>query len=191
MWIAGVDEVGRGPLAGPVIAAAVILTPEADTSGLTDSKKLSASRRESLCHRIQQQALAWSIGRAEADEIDRLNIHQATLLAMRRAVAGLAHAPTEVWVDGIHTPDVNCLARAFVGGDGLHAPISAASIVAKVHRDREMTAMAEEFPQYGFERHKGYPTAVHLAALESHGVCPIHRLSFAPVRRVVESMTAP
>ncbi|MDY6942425.1 MAG: ribonuclease HII [Pseudomonadota bacterium] len=191
MWIAGVDEVGRGPLAGPVIAAAVILTPEADTSGLTDSKKLSASRRESLCHRIQQQALAWSIGRAEADEIDRLNIHQATLLAMRRAVAGLAHAPTEVWVDGIHAPDVNCLARAFVGGDGLHAPISAASIVAKVHRDREMTAMAEEFPQYGFERHKGYPTAVHLAALESHGVCPIHRLSFAPVRRVVESMTAP
>jgi ribonuclease HII len=184
--IAGVDEVGRGPLAGPVIAAAVILDPARPVAGLADSKTLSARRREELDRRIRESAIAWALGRAEAAEIDALNILQASLLAMARAIDALATLPTEVLVDGNQMPKVNFLTRAIVGGDATVPVISAASIVAKVARDAEMLDLDAEFPQYGFRQHKGYPTAVHLAALQTHGACPIHRRSFAPVQRVLQ-----
>ncbi|MEE8320591.1 MAG: ribonuclease HII [Gammaproteobacteria bacterium] len=181
--IAGVDEVGRGPLAGPVIAAAVILDNVHGIDGLTDSKKLSPSRRERLAETIRTKAVAWSLGRAEHTEIDRLNILQATLLAMKRAIEALAMQPEYVIVDGLHCPQVSCRIEAIVRGDSIIPAISAASIIAKVARDQEMIALDEVYPGYGFSRHKGYPTAMHLNALEKLGISPIHRRSFAPVRR--------
>ncbi len=187
--IAGVDEAGRGPLAGDVYAAAVILHPEHPIEGLNDSKKLSARRREQLYIEITTQALAWHIARANVEEIDRLNILHASLLAMQRAVEGLHITPSEVWVDGHRAPAFSCPARAFVGGDALHACISAASILAKVARDRSMFELHERYPQYGFNRHKGYPTAEHLTALEQFGVMPEHRRSFAPVRKILVEKT--
>lgn len=176
------DEAGRGPLAGAVFAAAVILDPARPVAGLADSKLLSARRREVLAGQIRDQALGWCVAAASVEEIDQLNILQATLLAMRRAVEGLALEPDEICVDGLHVPAVRCAARALVEGDRLLPAISAASILAKVARDAEMQAWDARFPQYGFSRHKGYGTAQHLAALRQHGPCPIHRRSFAPVR---------
>jgi len=185
--VAGVDEVGRGPLAGPVVTAAVILDPQRPIDGLADSKKLSEARREALAETIKQSALAWSLGRAEVDEIDELNILQATMLAMQRAVAGLGIAPDHVLVDGNRCPELPCSADAIVQGDGNVPEISAASIVAKVARDREMAVLDRCYPGYGLAAHKGYPTKAHLAALVRLGVTPVHRRSFAPVRRVLES----
>jgi ribonuclease HII len=184
-WVAGVDEAGRGPLAGAVFAAAVILDPEQPISGLNDSKKLSEKRREALFVEIQAKALAWSIAEASAAEIDAINILQASLLAMQRAVAGLSRVPTEVLVDGNRAPAFACPARAIIGGDALEPCISAASILAKVARDRTLLDLHVRYPQYGFDRHKGYPTAEHMAALVAHGACPEHRRSFAPVKRVL------
>ena len=181
--IAGVDEVGRGPLAGPVVTAAVILDPKKPIIGLNDSKKLSEKKRDALAIEIMEKALAFSYGRAEIDEIDDINILQATMLAMQRAVAGLTIKPTLVLVDGNRTPDFSIPSEAIVKGDGKIAEISAASIIAKVLRDNEMCEMDKLYPGYGFSGHKGYPTKSHMAALESLGVCPIHRRSFAPVKR--------
>ena len=183
MLIAGVDEVGRGALASEVLAEAVILPADYDLPGLNDSKKLTAKARERLVPLIRAQALGWAIGRASVAEIDRLNIHHATLLAMQRAVAGLILSPELVLVDGKFTPALPMAARALVGGDGREPAIGAASILAKVQRDAEMTAAAGSYPAYGFERHKGYGTAQHLAALAALGPCPLHRSSFAPVRQ--------
>jgi len=184
--VAGVDEAGRGPLAGPVCAAAVILHPERVPAGLDDSKRLSAARREELAPRIEADALAWAIGWASVAEIDRLNILQAALLAMRRAVLGLTRTPTSVLVDGNRCPGgMPCPARGIIGGDATEPAISAASILAKVARDRLMVQLHERWPDYGFERHKGYPTPAHLEALRRHGACPEHRTSFAPVRAVL------
>jgi ribonuclease HII len=185
--ICGVDEAGRGPIAGPVFAAAVVLDPERTIPGLADSKLLTETRRKSVAHAIRNSARAWSIAWATVEEVDRLNILQATLLAMRRAVEGLAFVPDEAWIDGDRCPELACRTRAFVGGDRLYAPISAASVLAKTARDSEMLTQHAQFPQYGFDRHKGYPTAEHIAALNRHGVCPIHRRSFAPVRRVLSA----
>lgn len=185
MYIAGVDEAGRGPLAGPVIAAAVILDPERPIAGLADSKALSEKRREVLATEIKVKALAWAVGRAEASEIDAINILQATLLAMQRAVAGLGMIPEKALVDGNRCPQLPCPGEAIIKGDCRVAVISAASILAKVIRDAEMLALHERYPQYGFERHKGYPTAVHLTALKAYGVSPEHRRSFAPVRVIL------
>lgn len=182
LMLAGVDEVGRGPLAGPVIAAAVILDPSRPITGLRDSKKLTAARRAELAEIIESQALAVGIGRAEVAEIDLLNILRASLLAMERAVANLALQPDVVYVDGNITPTLAMPAVAIVGGDDRVASISAASIVAKVIRDREMDRAAAHYPNYGFERHKGYATAAHLEALERFGPSPLHRMSFAPIR---------
>ncbi len=183
--VAGVDEVGRGPLAGPVVAAAVILPPDYACPGLTDSKKLSARRREALDVQIRADALAWSLGRAEAAEIDTLNIHRATLLAMQRAVAGLALAPAHLLVDGRFTPEGPWTAEAIVGGDGSVAAISAASIIAKVARDGWLRELHGDYPEYGFDRHSGYPTVAHREALERLGPCPQHRRSFGPVARAI------
>lgn len=184
--VAGVDEVGRGPLAGPVVTAAVILDPARPIDGLADSKKLSAARRETLAEIIMERALVWAIGRAEVDEIDEINILQATMLAMQRAVAGLSPAPGHVLVDGNRCPQLPCSSEAIIKGDGTMPAISAASIIAKVTRDREMVALDAEYPGYGLAGHKGYPTKAHIAALLELGVTPIHRRSFAPVRRVME-----
>ena len=181
MLIAGVDEVGRGALAGEVLAAAVILPADYDLPGLNDSKKLTAQARERLVPLIKAQALGWAIGRASVAEIDSLNIHHATLLAMKRAVAGLILSPE--LVHGKFTPALPMAARTLVGGDGREPAIGAASILAKVQRDAEMTAAAACYPAYGFERHKGYGTAQHRAALAALGPCPLHRSSFAPVRQ--------
>lgn len=183
IWVAGVDEVGRGPLAGPVIAAAVILHPDRPIDGLADSKALSPRRREKLAQEIREKSLAWSLGRAETDEIDSMNILQASLLAMKRAIEGLSCQPAEVLVDGNQLPSLSYPARAIVGGDASVPVIGAASILAKVVRDTEMIELDAIYPQYGFSQHKGYPTPVHLAALREYGVCPIHRRSFAPVKR--------
>ncbi|WP_018866980.1 MULTISPECIES: ribonuclease HII [unclassified Thioalkalivibrio] len=183
--VAGVDEVGRGPLAGPVVAAAVILPQDYACPGLTDSKKLSARRREALDVQIRADALAWSLGRAEAAEIDTLNIHRATLLAMQRAVAGLALAPAHLLVDGRFTPEGPWTAEAIVGGDGSVAAISAASIIAKVARDGWLRELHGDYPEYGFDRHSGYPTVAHREALERLGPCPQHRRSFGPVARAI------
>ncbi len=185
MKVCGVDEAGRGPIAGPVYAAAVILDPARPISGLRDSKLLSERRRDTLAEVIRADAVAWSIAHATVEEIDRLNILQATLLAMRRAVEGLVVAPDEAWVDGNRPPILQVPVRTFVGGDRLHPCISAASILAKTGRDAEMLRLHALHPQYGLDRHKGYPTAAHIAALEAHGACEIYRRSFAPVRRVL------
>jgi ribonuclease HII len=183
--ICGVDEAGRGPIAGPVCAAAVILDPARPVAGLKDSKLLSAAVRERLADSLRERALVWSIGWASVEEIDRLNILQATLLAMRRAVDGLRRVPEEAWVDGDRCPALPCRVRAIVGGDRLHAPISAASILAKTARDAEMVRLHARYPQYGLDRHKGYPTPEHLARLERYGACEIHRRTFGPVRQSV------
>ena len=179
--IAGVDEAGRGPLAGPVVAAAVILDDLNPIHGLADSKKLSPARRERLFDEIRAKALCCSVAEATVEEIDRLNILQATMLAMRRAVMGLRLKPVMVLVDGNRLPTLDIQAEAIVKGDALVPAISAASILAKVHRDRWCVQVHEEFPQYGFAGHKGYGTAVHMAALREHGACVHHRRSFAPV----------
>jgi len=179
--VAGVDEAGRGPLAGPVVAAAVILDERHPIQGLADSKKLTALRRERLFDEIRAKALCCSIAEASVEEIDRLNILQATLLAMRRAVAGLRLKPNKVLVDGNRLPTLEVLAEAIVGGDALVPAISAASILAKVHRDRWCLTLDQQYPQYGFAQHKGYGTAAHLAALRAHGPCAQHRTSFRPV----------
>lgn len=187
--IAGVDEAGRGPLAGPVAVAAVILNPRRRIDGLDDSKKLSAARREALYPRILERALAWRIEFIEVEEIDRLNIFQATMLGMHRAVSALAPQADLVRVDGNHLPKgLPCRGEALVGGDALEPAIMAASILAKVARDRAMHALHERYPHYGFDQHKGYPTAVHLAALNRHGPCSQHRRSFAPVRAAGENL---
>ncbi|KDB48155.1 ribonuclease HII [Glaesserella parasuis HPS11] len=179
--IAGVDEVGRGPLVGAVVTAAVILDPNQPIEGLADSKKLSEKRRLALAEEIKAKALCWSLGRAEPDEIDQLNILHATMLAMQRAVAGLRIQPDFVLVDGNRIPTLPMPAQAVVKGDSFVAEISAASILAKVARDQEMDELDKQFPEYGFAQHKGYPTKLHFEKLESLGVTPYHRKSFAPV----------
>jgi len=184
--ICGVDEAGRGPLAGPVCAGAVILDPARPIVGLDDSKKLNEATRERLAAEIQEKALAWAVAFASVEEIDRLNILQATLLAMQRAVAGLALRPAEILVDGNRLPAFDCPARAIVGGDAMVAEISAASILAKTARDAEMRRLHLDAPHYGLDRHKGYGTAEHLAALRQHGAAVFHRRSFAPVRAALE-----
>ncbi len=183
--IAGVDEAGRGPLAGPVVAAAVILDELQPIKGLADSKKLTALRREKLYDEIRAKALCCSVAQASVEEIDALNILQATMLAMKRAVEGLRLKPHKVLVDGNRLPALSILAEAIVRGDALVPCISAASILAKVYRDRWCAEFDLEFPQYGFASHKGYGTARHLAALREHGACPQHRKSFAPVAGVL------
>ena len=182
--IAGVDEAGRGPLAGPVVAAAVILDARNPIRGLADSKKLTALRREKLFDEIRAKALCCSIAEASVEEIDRLNILQATLLAMRRAVDGLRLKPKLVLVDGNRIPMLEVLAEAIVKGDALVPAISAASILAKVHRDRWCAELHLQYPQYGFAGHKGYGTLAHMAALREHGACPQHRMTFGPVNAV-------
>lgn len=186
MTLCGVDEAGRGPLVGAVFAAAVILDPAHPIIGLADSKKLSEKKREALALEIREYALAWAIASASAEEIDRINILQASLLAMKRAVEGLAVVPHEVAVDGLHCPPLSMPVYAVVKGDSLVAEISAASILAKTARDAEMRELHLIYPQYDFARHKGYPTAVHLQAIQRHGVTPQHRRSFGPVRRALE-----
>lgn len=183
--VAGVDEAGRGPLAGPVVAAAVILDPARPLPGLTDSKRLSAPRRDALAAQIVARALGWSVARAEVGEIDKYNILQASLLAMRRAVEGLPLRPDVVEVDGNQAPALEMPVTTVVRGDASVPAISAASILAKVHRDRLMLDLSRRFPGYGFARHKGYPTPEHLAALVRLGVTPVHRRSFAPVRALL------
>ena len=183
--ICGTDEAGRGPLAGPVCAAAVILHPRHPIPGLADSKKLSEKKRDTLAGLIRSNAMAWAIGWASEEEIDRLNILRASLLAMKRAIEGLSVQPDEVLVDGIHCPDVPHKIRAVIGGDATVAAISAASILAKTARDAVMLGLHDVYPGYGFDRHKGYPTKAHLAAMARLGVLPIHRKSFAPVRRLL------
>lgn len=185
--IAGVDEVGRGPLIGAVVTAAVILDPERPITGLADSKKLSEKKRLLLAEEIKEKALAWSLGRAEATEIDQLNILQATMLAMCRAVQGLHIQPDFVLIDGNRIPAaLNIAAQAVVKGDSLVAEISAASILAKVARDQEMLLLHQKYPQYGFDRHKGYPTKLHLEMLEKYGILAEHRQSFAPVKKYIK-----
>jgi ribonuclease HII len=182
-YLAGVDEVGRGPLAGAVFAAAVILDPFSKIDGLRDSKQLSAKRREILDPLIREQAISFCIARAEVAEIDEINILQASLLAMQRAIKGLSPAPNFVLVDGNRTPELDCPSDWLVKGDTRSDVIKAAAIIAKVARDKEMVALDVSYPVYGLARHKGYPTAFHLAALQEHGPSPIHRMSFAPCRR--------
>lgn len=186
--IAGVDEVGRGPLVGAVVTAAVILDPDRPIEGLRDSKRLTEKRRQKLDAQIRDHALAWALGRAEPHEIDQLNILQATMLAMTRAVEALSLRPEKVFVDGNRTPRLAMPAEAIVGGDDSIPEISAASILAKVARDAEMQALHCAYPQYGFDRHKGYPTKAHLAALAEHGPLDVHRRSFSPVRRYLETV---
>lgn len=186
--IAGVDEVGRGPLVGAVVTAAVILDPNNPIQGLADSKKLSEKKRLALAEEIKQKALAWSLGRAEPQEIDELNILHATMLAMQRAVKSLKIQPHFVLVDGNRIPDLAMPAQAIVKGDSLVAEISAASILAKVARDQEMAELDRQFPQYEFAKHKGYPTKVHLEKLAEFGALPQHRRSFSPVRITLEKM---
>ena len=185
MLIAGVDEVGRGPLAGPVVAAAVILNREHPIAGLDDSKRLTEKRRNGLDALIREHAVHYCIAEADVEEIDRLNILHATMLAMQRAVAGLGVPPDKVYVDGNRLPDLACEAEAIVGGDGSVPQISAASIIAKVYRDKLMRDLHESYPQYGFASNKGYPSKQHREALLEHGATPLHRRSFAPVRQVL------
>ena len=187
LLIAGVDEAGRGPLAGPVIAAAVILDPAHPIAGLADSKTLSASRREQLAAEIRAHALAWALGRAEVAEIDQINILQASLLSMRRAIEALPIAPEQALVDGKHVPaGLTCPCQAIIKGDATVAAISAASILAKTARDAELRELHDRYPAYGFAQHKGYPTAAHREALRRFGPCPEHRRSFAPVAAVLK-----
>ena len=184
-WIASVDEVGRGPLVGAVVTAAVILDPNQPIEGLKDSKKLSEKKRMLLAEEIKQKALAWSLGRAEAEEIDQLNILHATMLAMQRAVKNLKIQPHFVLIDGNRVPDLPMPAQAVVKGDSLVAEISAASILAKVARDQEMLVLDHRYPNYAFAQHKGYPTKLHLEKLAQFGVLPEYRRSFAPVRKLL------
>ena len=185
----GVDEAGRGPLAGAVYAAAVILDASKMIIGLKDSKKLSEKNRDRLALEIRCNALCWSIASASVEEIDHLNILQATLLAMRRAVEGLSLKPSMALVDGLHCPSLAMSARAIVRGDAIEPAISAASILAKTSRDAEMQILHARYPDYGFDRHKGYPTVAHLDALRRHGVCDVHRRSYAPVRELLDLST--
>jgi len=186
----GVDEAGRGPLAGAVYAAAVILNPALPIAGLADSKKLSAASRTRLAEQIRTSALAWQIASASVEEIDRLNILKASLLAMKRAIEGLSIRPDVALIDGIHCPQVTLATRAIVGGDDSEPCISAASILAKTARDAEMLRLHAIYPCYGFDRHKGYPTALHLTALRQHGPSIIHRRSFAPVRALLNDQAS-
>jgi ribonuclease HII len=183
--IAGVDEAGRGPLAGPVIAAAVILHPDRPIEGLADSKKISEKKRAHLEIVIKEQAWAWALGRAEVHEIDDINILHASMLAMKRAVEALMHEPEHVLVDGNRCPHISLSVEAIVKGDQKVAAISAASILAKQARDREMLELHEQYPHYNFAQHKGYPTRMHMEALQQHGASPIHRTTFGPVRKVL------
>ncbi|MEE8265222.1 MAG: ribonuclease HII [Acidiferrobacterales bacterium] len=186
MLVAGVDEAGRGPLAGPVVAAAVILDAKRPIAGLADSKVLAPARRQVLAQAIKQRALCWAVGRAEVADIDRLNILQASLLAMRRAVETLDIVPDLVLIDGNRAPSLACRVKTVIKGDATVPSVQAASILAKVARDAEMFTLDKAFPGYGFSRHKGYPTATHLLALAIFGVSPVHRRSFGPVRRLLE-----
>ncbi|MCB1757765.1 MAG: ribonuclease HII [Gammaproteobacteria bacterium] len=186
-WIAGVDEVGRGPLAGAVVAAAVILGPQHGIDGLADSKKLSEKRRQQLDIEIRQKAVCWAIAEASVEEIDRLNILHASMLAMQRAIEALTIKPTRVLVDGNRCPASEYPCEAIVGGDATVAEISAAAILAKVYRDRQMLDLHALYPDYGFASHKGYPTRLHREALERHGVLAEHRRSFAPVRNCLKA----
>jgi len=188
--IAGVDEVGRGPLAGAVVAAAVILDPKNPIDGLTDSKKLTANKRELLSNEIKSKALSWALGRAEVEEIDRVNILNASLLAMKRAVESLSRQPEHCLIDGNKCPDLRCTAEAIVKGDLKEPAISAASIIAKVARDNEMAKYDEVYPGYGFAKHKGYPTRAHMESLQMLGVTSIHRKSFAPVKKIIDKLTS-
>ena len=187
--IAGVDEVGRGPLAGDVLAAAVIMSPQTDLPGLDDSKRLSPGRRDQLYDLIRTQALSWSVGRASVEEIDQINILQASLLAMHRAVQGLAQQPELVYVDGNRCPHWHYHSRAVVRGDSRIVSIAAASIIAKVTRDREMIALDAQYPGYGFAGHKGYPSKSHLEALARLGPTAIHRRTFGPVARLLQTVS--
>ena len=192
IWVCGVDEAGRGPLVGAVVAGAVVLDPEYPIAGLKDSKKLSPARREYLYEQIMQKAKAWGIGEASPAEIDEINILQATMLAMRRAIEDLTTRlgawPDKALIDGTRCPELPIAAEAIVKGDTKEPAISAASILAKVTRDRQMQALHERHPQYGFAQHMGYPTEAHFAALQNFGVCAEHRRSFAPVRRILEAL---
>lgn len=184
--IAGADEVGRGPLAGAVVAAAVILDPQRPIEGLADSKKLTEKRRQLLEVEIKEKALCWALGRAEVEEIDQLNILHASMLAMKRAIEALHPVAEYALIDGNRCPELACESQAVVGGDDLVPVISAASILAKVSRDQEMAVLDQQYPGYGLAQHKGYPTKQHLAALQELGVSPIHRRTFGPVRRLIE-----
>ncbi len=188
--IAGIDEVGRGCVCGPVIAAVVILHPENAIAGLTDSKKLSEKKRLLLAHQIKQQALDWALGRAEASEIDRINILQASLLAMQRAFHQLTVKPDKVLVDGKFCPQVQCPSEAIIQGDLKVAEISAASIMAKVARDEEMKFLHRLYPEYQLNTHKGYPTRQHLSALQQFGVTAFHRTTFAPIKKLLHSQNS-
>jgi ribonuclease HII len=181
--VCGIDEAGRGPLAGTVVAAAVILDPLRPIAGLNDSKKLSEKKRDALAVLIRERAVAWFVASASVEEIDRLNILHATMLAMQRAVAGLAVRPLSALVDGNRCPKLDIPCEAIIKGDGKIASIAAASILAKTVRDAEMLGLHEQYPMYGFDRHMGYPTAAHFKALEQHGASPVHRRSFGPVAR--------
>jgi ribonuclease HII len=185
-FICGLDEAGRGPLAGAVFAAAVILDPNKPIAGLADSKKLSEKKRDFLAGEIKEKAYAWAIASCSAEEIDEINILQASLLAMKRAVESLSLQPDELLVDGLHCPKLSIPMRAIVQGDSKEACISAASILAKTARDAELYILDEQYPQYGFAKHKGYPTPLHMQMLALHGVLPIHRKTYAPVRRLLE-----
>jgi ribonuclease HII len=185
-FICGVDEAGRGPLAGAVFAAAVILDPIKPIAGLADSKKLSEKKRDFLAGEIKEKALAWAIASCSAEEIDEINILQASLLAMKRAVESLSLQPDELLVDGLHCPKLSIPMRAIVQGDSKEGCISAASILAKTARDAELYILDDQYPQYGFAKHKGYPTPLHMQMLALHGVLPIHRKTYAPVRRLLE-----
>jgi ribonuclease HII len=191
--VAGVDEAGRGPLAGPVVAAAVILDPNRPVRGLADSKQLTPQERDILAPRIRERAVAWAVGWADRDEIDCINILQATFLAMRRALLGLAVCPTHIQVDGNRLPrtedlDLGCTVEAIIGGDDSHAPISAASILAKTTRDALMVDLDQRYPGFQFSAHKGYSTPSHLAAIELHKPCPLHRRSFQPVADALDNI---
>jgi ribonuclease HII len=191
--VAGIDEAGRGPLAGPVVAAAVILDPNRPVRGLADSKQLTPEERDVLAPRIRERALAWAVGWADRDEIDAINILQATFLAMRRALMGLAVCPTHIQVDGNQLPrikdlDLGCTVEAIIDGDVSHAPISAASILAKTTRDALMVRLDTHYPGFEFGSHKGYSTPAHLAALEKQKPCPLHRRSFAPVAELLDTV---
>jgi len=188
---AGVDEAGRGPLAGPVVVAAVILPASYDLEYLDDSKRLTALRRERLAPQIESQAIAYAVEFVDVDEIDRVNILQATMNGMQRAVEKLKPAPQRALIDGNRAPRLTCEVKTVIGGDRLVASISAASVLAKVYRDRLMMSMHDLYPEYGFDQHKGYPTALHLNRLKTLGPCPIHRKSFAPVRKAIEGAAQP
>jgi ribonuclease HII len=186
--IAGIDEAGRGPLAGPVVAGSVVLHPDIKINGLADSKKLSAKKRQFLSDEIKAKALAWGLGYATPDEIDEINIHHATLLAMQRAYVAMQFEAAHVYIDGLHSPSLSVTCTAVVKGDQLVAEISAASILAKVTRDADMQAHHIDLPQYGFDQHKGYPTAKHIAALQEFGPCKLHRKSYKPVRDAIAAL---